>query len=149
MFVVDDDALSAPKIIELLELEPHPEGGFYKETFRDSEGGARGYSTAIYYLLEKGDCSKWHRVRDAVEIWHYYAGAPMCLTLSQNGVGTEKHHLGSDINLGQRPQLVVQKDCWQTAKSLGAWTLVGCSVAPGFDFSGFEMAPEDWHPEVS
>jgi len=138
--------LSAAEVIRLLELKPHPEGGHYRETFRDPAGPeGRGFSTAIYYLLDVGETSEWHRV-DAAEIWHHYAGAPLVITLSPNGHDASAHHLGKDLSAGQRPQVVVPAGHWQSATSLGAWTLVGCTVAPGFAFSGFEMAPPDWRP---
>lgn len=140
------NSLSAAEVIRLLVLKPHPEGGYYAETFRDGrliEG--RSTSTAIYYLLDAGDVSQWHRV-DAAEIWHWYAGAPLVLTVSPDGHDASAHHLGKDIKAGQRPQFVVPTGWWQTATSLGAWTLVGCTVAPGFDFRGFELAPPDWRP---
>lgn len=141
--------LSAADIRMLLGMQPHPEGGSYVETFRDTEAeghGERGASTAIYFLLEAGDVSHWHRVRDAAEVWHFYAGAPLVITLSPNGHDAEAHRLGINLALGERPQIVVPAGWWQTATSLGAWTLVGCTVAPGFDFSAFEMAAPDWRP---
>ena len=139
--------LSAAEVVGLLDLAPHPEGGFYRETFRDQAVGAAGRaaSTAIYYLLAAGDVSEWHRV-DAAEAWHFYAGAPLVLTVSPNGHDAEARHLGPALAAGQRPQIVVPAGWWQTATSLGAWTLVGCTVAPGFDFSGFELAPPNWRP---
>ncbi|MEM8811910.1 MAG: cupin domain-containing protein [Pseudomonadota bacterium] len=137
---------SAGDIIKLLDLAPHPEGGYFRETFRDADpAGGRAVSTAIYYLLDVGECSAWHRV-DAAEIWHFYAGAPLALTISPNGHDAESFRLGPDLDMGQRPQIVVPAGTWQTAESLGAWTLVGCTVAPGFEFKGFEMAPADWRP---
>ena len=136
----------AEAVIAALGLKRHPEGGWYTETFRDAEGGQRGHSTAIYYLLETGDRSAWHRVRDAVEIWHYYAGAPLELTICESGGQRQTFLLGPDLATGQRPQAVVPAGWWQTAASLGEWTLVGCTVAPGFDFSGSEMAPAGWEP---
>ncbi|WP_075220000.1 cupin domain-containing protein [Acuticoccus yangtzensis] len=138
--------MSAKAIIAALGMQPHPEGGYFVETFRDAADGGRGHSTAIYYLLEAGDCSAWHRVNDAAEVWHYYAGAPLALTLSPNGHDAVAHRLGPDIAAGERPQVVVPAGHWQTAESLGAYTLVGCTVAPGFVFEGFEMAPPDWRP---
>ncbi|ORE94703.1 hypothetical protein ATO13_11526 [Stappia sp. 22II-S9-Z10] len=138
--------MSAKAIIAALGMQPHPEGGYFVETFRDAADGGRGHSTAIYYLLEAGDCSAWHRVNDAAEVWHYYAGAPLALTLSPNGHDAVAHRLGPDIASGERPQVVVPAGHWQTAESLGAYTLVGCTVAPGFVFEGFEMAPPDWRP---
>jgi predicted cupin superfamily sugar epimerase len=144
--VIGDD-LSQGAVIRLLDLKPHPEGGFYRETFRDSrvDGAGRAASTAIYYLLGTGEVSEWHRV-DAAEIWHFHAGAPMVITVSPNGHDASAHYLGTDLAAGHRPQFVVPAGHWQTATSLGAWTLVGCTVAPGFDFAGFEMAPLDWRP---
>jgi predicted cupin superfamily sugar epimerase len=140
------DDMTAAEVVRLLDLRPHPEGGHYRETFRDPQGPAgRGFSTAIYYLLGVGETSEWHRV-DAAEIWHYYAGAPLVLTLSPNGHDASAHHLGTALATGQRPQIVVPAGCWQSATSLGAWTLVGCTVAPGFDFAGFEMAEPGWRP---
>jgi uncharacterized protein len=141
------DALRAEEIVRLLELSPHPEGGWYRETFRDPavDAAGRSRSTLIYFLLAAGDVSAWHRV-DAVEVWHWYAGGPLVLTLSPDGHDAQAHHLGPALRTGQRPQCVVPTGWWQTATSLGAWTLVGCTVAPGFDFAGFEMAPPDWRP---
>ena len=139
--------LNAKAIIAQLNLKPHPEGGWYAETYRHDPGdGSRGASTAIYYLLEAGDCSAWHRVLDADEIWHWYAGAALALTLSSDGHDAVAHRLGPDLLSGQKPQLVVPAGHWQTAESLGHWTLVGCTVAPAFRFEGFEMAPPDWRP---
>lgn len=142
--------LGAREIIRLLDLEPHPEGGWYRQTFADTATvGDRPASTAIYYLLEAEQMSAWHRV-DAIEIWHYHAGAPLSLTLSPpDGRGASAHVLGPDLRAGCRPQVIVPTLWWQTAVSLGAWTLVGCTVAPGFRFEGFEMAPADWHPSPS
>ncbi|HEV2557769.1 MAG TPA: cupin domain-containing protein [Microvirga sp.] len=139
------DGLSAEDVVRRLDLTPHPEGGFYRETFRDERGEGRAASTAIYYLLGLGDVSEWHRV-DAAEVWHFYAGAPLVITVSENGHDASAHHLGPDLARGQRPQFVVPAGWWQTATSLGAWTLVGCTVAPGFTFEGFEMAPPGWRP---
>lgn len=138
---------SASDIIAALGMERHPEGGWYKETFRDEVGGERGHSTAIYYLLEAGERSHWHRVRDAVEVWHYYAGAPLILSISENGAATKTLTLGPDIISGERPQGIVPAGWWQSAFTLGEYTLVGCTVAPGFAFSAFEMAPPGWHPQ--
>lgn len=133
-------------IINALDLQPHPEGGYYRETFRDAqEVEGRSVGTAIYCALGVGDCSAWHKV-DAAEIWHWYAGAPLALTLSPNGHDAQAHRLGPNLMQGERPQVVVPKDWWQTAESLGEWTLVGCTVSPGFSFEGFEMAPPDWRP---
>ncbi len=138
--------LTAAEVARRLDLQPHPEGGWYRETFRDAApGDGRGHSTAIYYLLGRGDRSHWHRV-DAVEVWHHYAGAPLQLSLSADGRSVVHHRLGGDILAGEAPQLVVPRGHWQSAVSLGAWTLVGCTVAPGFVFSGFEMAPADFSP---
>ncbi|MBL4906097.1 MAG: cupin domain-containing protein [Sneathiella sp.] len=135
-------------IIQKLHMAPHPEGGFYAETFRDTDNLTpenRSASTAIYYLLLEGQISHWHRV-DAAEVWHYYAGSPLKLSIAKEGQKANDEILGSDLLAGARPQIVVKKGDWQSARSLGEWTLVGCTVAPGFEFSGFEMAPEIWTP---
>ena len=138
--------LTAAEVAHRLNLAPHPEGGWYRETFRDTlPDDGRGHSSAIYYLLAAGDRSHWHRV-DAAEVWHYYAGAPLQLTLSADGRIVTHHRLGGDILSDQAPQVIVPRRAWQTAASLGAWSLVGCTVAPGFLFSGFEMAPPDFTP---
>jgi len=140
------DTTDADAIIQALELKPHPEGGFYAETWRDAAPeGQRGSSTAIYYLLRAGEISAWHRV-DATEIWHWYAGAPLTLRLSDDGTQLRKILLGPDIAAGERPQGIVPPHGWQSARSLGAWTLVGCTVSPAFDFAGFELAPPGWEP---
>jgi predicted cupin superfamily sugar epimerase len=134
------------EIIQLLGLRPHPEGGHYRETFRDEAGsGARAASTAIYFLLAAGEISHWHRV-DAAEVWHWYAGAPLELVLSSDAREVRPIVLGPALDRGERPQAVVPRGVWQSAHSLGAWTLVGCTVAPGFEFSGFELAPPGWKP---
>jgi predicted cupin superfamily sugar epimerase len=137
--------MNAEQLVELLRLEPHPEGGWYRQTFADEGAGDRPYSTAIYYLLEGGAPGRWHRV-DSAEVWHYYAGAPLRLTLSPDGASTSEQVLGQDFADGQRPQVVVPRGQWQSAQSLGNWTLVGCTVAPGFQFEHFEMAEEGWKP---
>lgn len=139
--------MSSREVVRLLQLAPHPEGGYYRETFRDTrlDADGRAASSLIYFLLDTGDVSAWHRV-DAVEVWHWYAGAPLVITISANGHDAEAVHLGADLAAGQRPQFVVPAGCWQTATSLGAWTLAGCTVAPAFDFAHFEMAPQDWRP---
>ena len=139
--------LTAATIIETLGLARHPEGGWYAETFRDiSGGGTRAVSTAIYFLLEAGDLSKWHRVTDAAEVWHHHAGAPLELKIWGKGEKIKTLHLGSDLAAGERPQAVVPANQWQSARSLGAWSLMGCTVAPGFEFSAFELAPDGWEP---
>jgi hypothetical protein len=136
----------ARQIIAALGLKPHPEGGWFRETWRaPAEPGARAAGTAIYYLLEADQFSHWHRV-DAAEVWHFYAGAPLSLTVSPNGHDAEARILGPEVLAGQAPQIVVPAGWWQCATSLGAFTLVGCTVAPGFEFSGFEMADADWRP---
>lgn len=138
---------TARAVIERLGLKPHPEGGHYRETFRDprTDADGRAVSTAILFLLDVGEVSDWHRV-DAAEVWHFHAGAPLVLTLSPDGHDASAHHLGPAIEAGQMPQLVVPSGVWQTATSLGAWTLVGCTVAPGFRFEGFELGPPGWRP---
>lgn len=136
----------AAAIIAALGLEPHPEGGWYRQSFADvADAAGRPRSTAIYYLLEGHQKSAWHRI-DAVETWHWYGGAPLRLRRSPDGSAVEEVTLGNALAAGQRPQAVVPSGCWQSAESLGAWTLVGCTVAPGFLFSGFELAPAGWEP---
>lgn len=137
--------MNAADIVALLKLEPHPEGGWYRQTFVDARDGERAASTAIYYLLEAGQRSHWHRV-DAAEAWHFYLGAPLRLSVSSDAGASETHLLGPDLAAGHRPQLVVPKMAWQSAVSTGAFTLCGCTVAPGFRFEGFEIAPEGWAP---
>jgi uncharacterized protein len=139
--------LTADEVIRLLDLKPHPEGGHFRETFRDSRqvDGTRAASTAIYFLLTRDERSHWHRV-DAVEVWHWYAGAPLELEIAQSGGRIERVTLGNDLASGERPQAVVPAHAWQAAQTLGDWTLVGCTVAPGFDFAGFDLAPRGWSP---
>jgi uncharacterized protein len=137
---------TAAEIIAQLDLRPHPEGGHYRETFRDPRGDAdgRAFSTAIYFLLARGERSHWHRI-DAVEIWHYYAGSALTLRIADDD-GQRAIALGPDLAAGQQPQAIVPARAWQAAESSGDWTLVGCTVAPAFEFSKFEMAPKDWEP---
>ena len=138
----------ADGLIELLALNPHPEGGYFRETFRDCgqapagrDGNqGRAYSTAIYFLLKAGEVSRWHRV-DAAEVWHFYRGAPLELR-----IGTQVFILGADIDEAQVPQIVVPAGAWQAARSLGDYTLAGCTVAPGFDFEHFELASDGFEP---
>jgi uncharacterized protein len=141
------ETLTAQQIILLLDLKPHPEGGHFRETFRDSQtvGSGRAASTAIYFLLARGERSHWHRV-DAAEAWHWHAGAPLALDIASLSAPLHRVVLGSDLAAGQRPQAVVPADAWQAAESLGDWTLVGCTVAPGFEFAKFELAPRGWEP---
>lgn len=147
--------MTAGGIIAALGMARHPEGGWYVETFRDNapghgkEAGGRGHSTAIYFLLERGDVSAWHRVKDAAEVWHFHAGAPLELRLCEEGGSVETASLGIDLAAGERPQIVVPAGWWQTARSMGDWTLVGCTVAPGFDFAQFELAESGWQPGES
>tara|TARA_R100000005_G_scaffold95567_1_gene77643 strand:- start:984 stop:1427 length:444 start_codon:yes stop_codon:yes gene_type:complete len=140
---------SAAEIIAALGMSPHPEGGHFVETFRDCltlPGQTRSLFTAIYYVLQAGERSHWHRV-DAVEIWHYHAGAPLSLAIAAEDTAKGAENIfGPDILAGERPQIIVPRGSWQSACSLGDWTLVGCTVAPGFEFAGFEMAPAGWAP---
>ena len=138
--------MTAAGIIAALDLAPHPEGGFYRETFRDTRLiNGRAASTCIYFLLHAGVTSRWHRV-DAVETWHWYAGAALDLRISADGALFAAYRLGPDIEGDERPQAVVPAGHWQQAVSLGAWTLVGCTVAPGFTFEGFEIAGATFAP---
>jgi uncharacterized protein len=138
---------SANEIIARLELRPHPEGGYYRETFRDIRADATGRSssTAIYYLLARGERSHWHRI-DAVEVWHYYAGSPLNLQIANENCPPHTVRLGPDIPAGERPQAIVPASAWQSAETTGDWTLVGCTVAPGFEFASFELAPAGFEP---
>jgi uncharacterized protein len=160
----------ADRIIASLGLQPHPEGGWYRETWRDVPGGtgrdvpggtgrdvpggtgrdmradgSRGSGTAIYYLLRAGERSHWHRV-DAVEIWHWYAGGALTLSVSEDGKHVTEHALGPSLELGHRPQVIVPAGAWQAATPRSRWVLVGCTVSPAFDFAGFELAPPHWRP---
>jgi len=132
--------MTAAEIIALLGLERHPEGGWYRQTFSADNPGGRAHSTLIHFLLEAGDRSHWHRV-DSTEVWHWYAGAPLELKVEKTTL-----ILGNDLAAGQRPQGVVRRGAWQAARSLGDWTLAGCTVAPGFEFAHFELAPPDFSP---
>jgi predicted cupin superfamily sugar epimerase len=136
--------LSAAEVIRLLDLKPHPEGGHYRETFRDSRtvDGGRAASTAIYFLLARGERSHWHRI-DAAECWHWYAGAPLSLQFG-GGTSVTTVRLGPNLVAGERPQATVPAHAWQAAECLGDWTLAGCTVAPGFEFAGLELAPMGW-----
>ena len=138
--------MTPEKIIAMLGMRPHPEGGHFVETWRHVEpDGSRGAGTAIYFLLQAGERSHWHRV-DAAEIWHWYAGAALELSLSPDGAAIDVIMLGNDLLTGARPQVIVPAGVWQSAVSTGAWTLIGCTVSPAFEFGGFEMAPPDWAP---
>jgi predicted cupin superfamily sugar epimerase len=141
-------ALTARDVIRLLALTPHPEGGHFRETFRDPRAveGERAASTAIYYLLAGGERAQWHRV-DATEVWHYYAGDALRLEIASQEAGPVEHViLGPDLTNGERPQVVVPARVWQAAEPTGDWTLCGCT---GFEFSGFELAPKGWTPGQS
>ncbi len=140
--------LGATEIIRTLGMQRHPEGGHYVETFRDAAGpDGRARSSAIYFLLQAGEFSHWHRV-DAAEIWLWHAGGPLALTISTDGRldGTRSVRLGPNLRAGEKPQAIVPAGAWQAAETLGAWTLVSCVVSPGFEFAGFELAPPDWRP---
>jgi uncharacterized protein len=141
-------APTAADIIARLDLKPHPEGGHFRETFRDTrlDASGRSVSTAIYFLLARGERSHWHRI-DAVEVWHFYAGSALKLEIA-GGDGQRTIMLGPDLAAGAVPQAVVPAHAWQAAESCGDWTLVGCTVAPGFDFAKFELAPEGWMPST-
>lgn len=137
--------MNADQVIALLDLQPHPEGGYFRETWRHApQHGGRGAGTAIYFLLRRGERSAWHRV-DADEVWHHYLGAPLALHIAEGGE-QERLILGPDLAGGERPQLRVPAGAWQAAESLGDFTLVGCTVSPAFDFAGFELAPQGWEP---
>lgn len=137
----------AERIIALLGLLPHPEGGHYRQMFEDmSDADGRAHSTAIYYLLQAGEVSRPHRI-DAAEIWHFYRGGPLELSIAEEGGKAARHVLGSAIEKGERPQIVVPPRAWQAARPLRDYALVGCTVAPGFQFSKFEIAPPEFRLE--
>jgi predicted cupin superfamily sugar epimerase len=139
--------LPADDVIRRLGLAPHPEGGHYRETFRDGAVNVdgRAASSAIYFLLRAGEASRWHRI-DAVEVWHWYAGASLELTV--RSPVESQYRLGNALELGELPQAVVPANAWQRARSLGDWSLVGCTVAPAFRFETFELlAPGLADPE--
>ena len=138
---------TAAALISQLGLEPHPEGGHYRETYRDRPAdGSRGRATLIYFLLQAGETSRWHRVTDAEEIWLFQAGAPVELRLSRDGAQRETRRLGADVANGEEPQILIERGVWQSAASLGFYSLAACLVTPAFDFAGFEMAPAGWAP---
>lgn len=139
-------SLTAAEVIARLDLKPHPEGGHFRETFRDpaNDSNGRSASTAIYFLLARGERSHWHRV-DAAEVWHHYAGSALTLHIADD-TGKRAVQLGQDLSDGELPQAVVPAHAWQAAETTDDWTLVGCTVAPGFDFAKFELAPPDWSP---
>ena len=139
-------ALDPDAIITALALAPHPEGGWYRQTFRDSPpGGGRGALTQIYYLLRKGERSRWHRI-DAIEVWHFYAGEPLMLHIAEDGGAARRVVLGTGFADGQMAYAVVPVRAWQAAEPLGAFALAGCTVAPAFQFAGLELAPRGWRP---
>lgn len=139
--------MTAEDIIKLLDLQAHPEGGWFKEVHRHTgPDGVRGVVTSIYYLLQAGERSHWHRVTDAEEVWNYHAGGSLLLRIAPPDGPVTVHRLGADLAAGQRPQATVPTGWWQSAEPEGDWTLVGCTVAPAFDFAGFEMAPPGWEP---
>ena len=140
-----DPTQPAAAVIESLAMRQHPEGGWYVETFRaPSIEGGRPAASTILYLLAAGERSHWHRI-DAVEVWHYYAGAALTLQIADDG-GQRRVKLGPDLAAGEVPQAIVPPYAWQAAESSGDWTLVGCTVAPGFEFARFELAPKGWTP---
>ena len=138
--------MTAEEIIQALGLLPHPEGGHYAETWRGPDGpDGRSLGTAIHFLLAAGERSHWHRV-DATEIWHFHSGDPLTLQIA-DGQGRAEHTVGPNLPVGQRPQVVIPPHAWQSAATTGEWTLVSCTVSPGFEFDGFELAPPGWEPE--
>ncbi len=140
--------MNAGRLIERLNMQPHPEGGHFVETYRAQPvGGARGAVTCIYYLLQAGERSAWHRI-DATEIWHFQAGAALEVLTSSNGTTARATRLGPDTGASDVGHTVVEPHVWQSAHSLGKWTLVSCTVAPAFSFDGFEMAPHDFAPSL-
>ena len=138
--MADSGSLTADEVIRMLNLEAHPEGGYYRETFRDAtRAGERSASTAIYFLLKRGEISRWHRI-DSVEVWHWYGGGSLRLQIRNAEAPIETVLLGNNLLKNECPQAVVPAHAWQTAEPMGDWTLVGCTVAPGFEFAGFQLA---------
>lgn len=141
-----DAAEEADRLIAALDLAPHPEGGHFRETFRaPAPEGERAASTAILFLLKAGERSHWHRV-DATEIWHWHRGGPAEIGIAREGHPPVLHRLGPDIEAGESPQVIVPANAWQATRPLGDYVLVGCTVAPAFDFAHFDLAPPDWRP---
>lgn len=141
--------MTADEIIQKLDLLPHPEGGHYRETWAaDNEGRPAG--TCIYFLLQGGEINRWHKI-DAAEIWHFYAGDPLLLRISDHDQGPYSSHvLGPDLSVGARPQMIIPPNHWQRAECTGDYTLVGCTVSPGFLFENFVLAEADFDiPEKS
>jgi predicted cupin superfamily sugar epimerase len=139
-------ASEADRLIAALDLAPHPEGGWFRETYRGAASAdGRATSTAILFLLKAGELSRWHRI-DAAEIWHWHRGAPLELTIALEGGERQVLRLGPDIEAGETPQGIVPPGAWQTTRPLGDYGLIGCTVAPGFDFARFELAAEGWEP---
>ncbi len=139
---------TADAVIALLDLQAHPEGGFYRNTHHDpGQEGGRGSCSAIYFLVRAGQPTSWHRLNGLVEIWHFYAGAPLDLSVALPGEPAVIHRLGPGLLAQERPQRIVPAGSWQRARTLGEWTLAGCTVAPAFDYNCFELAPPGWSPE--
>lgn len=138
---------SATDLIQRLKLQPHPEGGWYRETWRaPAPDGARASATSIYFLLEQGQQSHWHKV-DAAEIWLWHAGSCVQLSTSPGDTGPVLDvRLGGDVSSGETPQHIIEPHHWQAAQATDGWALVSCIVTPGFDFRGFELAPAGWKP---
>lgn len=130
--------MTADQIIQQLNLSPHPEGGWYRQTWQ-AENKGRATGTCIYFLLKAGERSHWHRV-DATEIWLYHAGAPLVLSMAAHDAGPAQDHLLTPDLTAGAPQLIVPEGHWQAARSTGDYTLVSCTVSPGFQFDGFELA---------
>ncbi|VWX52800.1 cupin domain-containing protein [Novosphingobium sp. 9U] len=141
---------TAQAIIARLDLQPHPEGGWYRQTWRGEDGrDGRASGTAIHFLLEAHQRSHWHKV-DAAEIWLWHAGAPITLSIAPGDDGpVAEHRLGPDVLAGEAPQVLVPVGHWQAAAPLGGWALVSCVVVPGFSFNGFELAPQGWAPSIA
>lgn len=137
------ESVTSDEIIRELHMQPHPEGGHYVQIHEDLQGvDGRPVCTSIYFLLRASEVSHWHRI-DATEVWAHHAGDALELSIWEGGE-VRRLRLGPDLLNGERPQGIVPAHAWQSARPLGEWTLVGCVVAPGFRFSGFELAPEGW-----
>ena len=137
----------ARALIEALDLQPHPEGGWYRETWRADAGeGERASATAILFLLQAGERSHWHKV-DATELWLFHSGSGLQMLTAASDAGPVEHvRLGADVLAGEQPQLRVPPGHWQAAEADRGWALVSCIVSPGFEFDGFTLAAPRWRP---
>ena len=129
------------KLINILDMKPHPEGGYFSESFRDQENNV----SLIYYLLKKDQRSHWHRLTKN-EILHFYKGDPLLVHVSQDGKRSYTNILGDNIDNKENMHVIINAGSWFSMVSSGEYSLIGCTVAPGFNYSDFELAPKNWEP---